>query len=322
MCRYRFNFILLTLFTSLFFLLSANAFAGFEVGAKSGFDSNIDRAVEDGMSDSYVTGFLSFTKETGEGTDIDWSLNLGIEGTGYADSSDLNYGMATISPAIIFYPTPRWRVDISPFGQAVKVSDEEQSALAFGGNISMKQLWGRKFYTGEYFVYTDSKADVDIYSYKEKAAGAFIGMNWTDAFWSEIGYEFSRGDSFRAVGEVTITEVETDQVSMSQISTSQIGPSQGGSGQGGSGQDGSDQDGSDQSGSGQGGTGNSSPRYSEAYNEYIISEPVDRQTIGVNMGYQFTRHFYSFINYGYTTYKGDAGDAKIHTGILGIGFNF
>ena len=303
MHRYHFNSTLLTIFGSILFLLSPDAFAGWEIGAKAGYDSNIDRAVDGGRSDSYMTGFLSFTREPSEGTDTGWSLNLGLEGTSYADSTYLNYGMASITPAIIFYPNPRWRIDISPFINATGISDEEQSAIAAGGEISMKQLWGQsRYYTGEYFVYTDSRADVDIYSYKEKAAGLFAGVNWTDAFWSEIGYEFSRGDSFRAVGVVTTT-----QVSMAQISMAQAGNGQGGNGQGGT---------------GQGSTGSSSPRYSQAYNEYIINEPVDRQTIGINMGYQFTRHIFSFFNYAYTSYKGDAGTSESHAGTIGIGYSF
>jgi hypothetical protein len=307
MHRYQSNFLLLTVFASLFILLSHNAFAGFEIGAKAGYDSNIDRAVEGGMSDSFTTGFLSFSTESGKGTGTDWSLNLGLEGTRYADSTYLNCGMARITPSIIFYPGTRWRVNLSPFAQAITVKDEEQSSVAFGGEIGMKQLWGRRYYTGEYLVYTDSRADVEIYSYKDKAAGAYAGVNWTDRFWSEIGYEFSRGDSFRAVEEIITTEVVTSQIFTSQAGTG----GQGGNGQGGAGQ----------GGTGQYGAGSSS-RYSESFNEYIINEPVDRQTIGVNMGYQFTRHIFSFINYAYTTYKGDAGTSKSHTGTIGIGYSF
>jgi hypothetical protein len=303
MHRSRLNFILSTLISCMFTLLSHNAFAGWETGAKAGYDSNIDRAVDGGISDSYMTGFLSFMKNPGEGTKTDWSLNLSLEGTHYAESAYLNSGMACIKPAIIFYPLPRWRVNISPFINATVVSDEEQSALAVGGELGMKQLLGRRFYIGEYFIYKHSRADVDVYSYKEKAAGAYAGVNWTGAFWSEVGYEFSRGDSFRAVEEIITAQVITSQIVMSQAGVG---------GQGGTGS---------QGGSGQGNMGNS-PRFSQSYNEYIINEPVDRQTIGINMGYQFTRNIFSFINYAYTTYKGDAGTSKSHTGTIGIGFNF
>jgi hypothetical protein len=73
---HNFNFIFSTLFTYIFFSISPNAFARVETGAKAGFDSNIDRAVEGGISDSYMTGFLCFTRESGEGTETDWSLSL------------------------------------------------------------------------------------------------------------------------------------------------------------------------------------------------------------------------------------------------------
>jgi len=291
----------------MFFLLSPHAFAGWETGVKAGYDSNIDRAVEGGMSDTFMTGFLSFTREPVKDTGTDWSLNLGIEGARYADSNFLNYGMASITPSIIFYPHARWRIDISSFAQAIVVKDEEQSSVAFGGEISMKQLWGYRFYTGEYFIYTDSRADVEIFSYRDKAVGLYAGVNWTDAFWSEIGYELSRGDSFRAVEEIITTEIVASQIYISQAGTG----GQGGNGQGGSGQGGTVQY----------GTGNS-PRYSEAYNEYIINEQVDRQIIGINMGYQFTRHIFSFINYAYVSYSGYSGDSESHTGVIGIGYSF
>jgi len=273
---HRHNFILSALLISFFFSLSADAFAGWESGAKAGFDSNIDRAVEGGMSDSFVTGFLSFTKEPVQDSNPGWTLDLSLEGAGYKESSCLNYGMATLSPAIIFYPHPRWNVSLSPFFHATAVKDAEQSAVAFGGEININQAWNQAYYTGEYIFYTDSRADIEIYSYKEKTAGIFAGVNWTDAFWSEIGYEFSRGDSFRAVGEVLTTRIGKGK----------------------------------------------SRRYSQAYHEYIISEPVGRHTISVNMGCQFTSHIFSFINYAYSSYKGDAGTSESHTGDVGIGYQF
>jgi hypothetical protein len=296
MPRRHFNFISFII-TFTIILFSHNAFSGFEIGAKGGFDSNIDRAVEDGRSDSFMTGFLSFTRLPGEGLDTGWSLNLSLEGTGYSDSGYLNYGMAGIKPAIIFYPHPKWRIDISPFINATKVNDDEQSAVAAGAELNMKQLPGQKFYTGEYFAYTDSRARDNIYSFKEKAFGAYAGVNWTDKFWSEIGYEYSNGDSFRAVGEIETTQTGTGL------------------------DGGTNQSGMGQAGRGQYGNGGSI-RYSQAYNEYIINEPVDRQTIGLRTGCQFIRHIYLFINYAYTTYKGDSGTSNSHSGTIGAGYNF
>jgi len=46
MHRYLSNYLLLTVFTSLLILSSHNAFCRLEIGAKGGYDSNIDRAVE------------------------------------------------------------------------------------------------------------------------------------------------------------------------------------------------------------------------------------------------------------------------------------
>jgi len=55
---HNFNFTLL--FISILFLISSDAFAGWETGVKAGYDSNIDRAINGGISDSFVTGFLFF----------------------------------------------------------------------------------------------------------------------------------------------------------------------------------------------------------------------------------------------------------------------
>jgi hypothetical protein len=276
--RRHFNFVLSALFISIFFTLSPDVFARWETGVKAGFDSNIDRALDGGRSDSYMTGFLSFTREPAQNSNLDWTLNLALEGSGYKESNYLNYGMASITPSIIFYPHPKWSVNISPFIQAIEVNDTDQSGVTVGGEISMKQLWSQKYYTGEYVVYSDSRADVDIYSYKEKTVGAFAGVNLTKALWSEIGYEFSSEDSFRSVGVVSIT----------------------------------------QSGMGKG----KMYGYSESYHEYLINEPVERRTIGVNMGYQFSRHIFSFINYAYASYSGDTGTSESHAGAVGIGYSF
>lgn len=178
---------------------SVQAFAGWEIGARVGFDSNVDRSIDDGKWDSYFTGYGAFSREPSSVLRIDWGLRIILEGTAYADLSGLNYGAVKVAPSMTFSPQPTWSANLSPFIEAKEVSDSDQSAVALGARVNLNQLWKNGFYTGQYYIYTDSHAEVDTYSFTENMVGAFFGINWSPSSFSEIGYEFSHGDSFRAI---------------------------------------------------------------------------------------------------------------------------
>ena len=189
----------------LFLSGAMNAFASWETGAATGFDSNIDRSVNGGESDKYLTGYASLLWEPSGESRFGWSGAATLEGTSFASNRDLNYAIMSISPGVTYFLHALWRVNISPFFEAKVVNDSDQSALAFGGQVSMTQQIGKDFYTGQYYIYKDSRADVKTYSFTEHVIGVFLGVNFTDAFFSEIGYEFSRGDSFRTVSTRSTT---------------------------------------------------------------------------------------------------------------------
>ena len=192
---------------AMMFLLSGatNVFAAWETGAVAGFESNIDRSVEDGESDTYVAAYAALIWEPSGESRIGWSGAATLEGTSFASNSDLNYALVSISPGMAYFPHALWRVNISPFFEARTVNDSDQSALAFGGQASMRQQISTDFYAGQYYIYRDNRADVKTYSFTEHVIGVFLGVNWTEAFFTEIGYEVSRGDSFRTVGTTSIT---------------------------------------------------------------------------------------------------------------------
>ena len=176
-----------------------NAFAAWETGAAAGFDSNVDRSVNGGENDTYLTANASLIWEPSGESRLSWFGAATLQGTSFAKNSDLNYAVISISPGATYFPHTFWRVNISPFLEAKAVNDSDQSALAFGGQVSMRLQIGKDFYTGQYYIYKDSRADVETYSYTEHVIGVFLGFNWTEAFFIEAGYEFSRGDSFRTV---------------------------------------------------------------------------------------------------------------------------
>jgi hypothetical protein len=176
-----------------------------EAGTKIGFDSNINRSVDNEEADSYVTGYALYRWEPVRETPFTWNATASVEGTAYGDFSDLNCGVATFSPGVIYGPRRTWDVGLYAFVEAKEVKDPDQSALTFGAKVNLNRKWGKDVYTGAYYVFSDSHAEAETYSFTEHALGAFVGRNWTPWSFGEIGYEFAHGDSFRAVD----TEAET-----------------------------------------------------------------------------------------------------------------
>ena len=184
--------------------LPGKGIAGWEVGAKAGFDTNVGRSVDDGDSDVFLLGYAAYLRQADGEKRLDWTFSGVLEGAAYADYSDLDYGSASIAPGLLWIVRPGWTVNLSPFFQVKAVSDSDQSAYAFGARVDLRQELSRKLYLGEFVSWTDSRADVETYSYTEIAAGAAFGVNWTDAVFTEVGYRYAHGDSFMSLGTATL----------------------------------------------------------------------------------------------------------------------
>lgn len=170
--------------------------AGWETGAKVGFDTDVSRSISGGESDEYLLGYAAYSRGPSGETRLDWSFSAVGEAASYASLNDLDYAAITVSPGMVYFNRPGWIISAAPFLQAKGVRDSNQSAIAFGGKLLFRQRLPSDFYLGEYYAYTDSRANADTFSFTEHALGAFLGRNWTRTFSTEIGYEFSRGDSF------------------------------------------------------------------------------------------------------------------------------
>lgn len=255
---------------------SADALAEWEIGARAGFDSNVNRSINKEESDFLMTAYAAYSRQASGETRVDWTLKAILEGTVYTDYSDLNNAAATFSPGLNISLNPQWSLNISPFIQAKGVSDSDQSALVYGVRTNLKQKWTKSFYTGQYYIYTKNNANEGVYSYSENAVGVFVGLNWTDAFFTEVGYEYSHGDSYRTISTATAPA--------------------GGRGYG--------------------------RRFSSVYDAYVYSEKVDRNSISVNVGYDFTKSLFTLIGYTYTREEGDLDPLTYHTGFIGFGYRF
>ena len=140
----------------------------------------------------------------------------------------------------------------------------------------MRQQIGKDFYTGQYYIYKDSQAEEDVYSFTENALGVYVGKSWSRSFYTEIGYEYSRGDSFRSFGSSA--------------------PSSFGRGK--------------------------QHHYSSTFNREVIQEKVDRHSIGISAGFDWTKSLFSIVNYNYTSINGDSGTSSSHSGFISLGYRF
>jgi hypothetical protein len=267
------------------FILSygSTVHGAWEIGTKAGFDSNVDRAVDNGRDDVYLSAYISFHRTPLGESRLGWSLAATIEGTAYKNIDDLSYLEAVIAPGIIYNIHRSWNLTVSPFFQAKGVRDSDQSALAVGGKVNMQEQLSGDIYLGQYYLYKDSSAEADVYSFSEHAVGVYAGMNWTSSFFSEIGYEYSHGDSFRSVYEDT----EPSALSISSQ-----------------------------------GRARHRFMYSKSFGEFVAREPVDRNSIGFNAGLDLGKALFSSLNYTFTRLSGDLGSSVSHSGFVGLGYRF
>lgn len=258
------------------------ALAGWEWegGGKVGYDSNLDRAMDNAIGSPIATAFLSLNRNPGLGSGLNWSLFSSLEGNLYFNLTDLNSAQLTVAPGLNYSPDKIWNVNLSPFIQAKGVSDSDQSAVAWGVKVTLKEQINDRLYSGQYYRYKNSTANAETYSFVENALGIFLGYNWTKMIFSEIGYEFSKGDTFLTSGE------------------GQTFSEGGGKGKG------------------------KNRRYSQAFDSVVVRTDATRQVIGLTLGIDWSKNFYSLVEYAFTTIRTDLGDANSQAAFFQIGYRF
>ncbi|MHB1012726.1 MAG: hypothetical protein ACYC37_07470 [Desulfobacteria bacterium] len=262
---------------------NTEAFAGWETGAKAGYISNLSRSVGNGQGDTYLGGYAAFARTPSGDSRIDWTLSAVAEGAVFARLNDLDYAAFTVSPGIIFFHGSTWTASAAPFLQAKSVADSDQSAWVFGGRINLRQQLKPNLYSGEYYVYTNSQANAAVFSYTDSAFGGFLGVNWTPVFFTEIGYEYGRGDSYQS------------------LATSSAAPVGGGF---------------------FGPFGGSESMLSQAFGTTVVRERVTRNSIAVNAGIDWTPSLFSVGSYAFTSLDSDLGSSVSHSISAGIGYRF
>ncbi len=179
---------------------AAVAAAGWEAGTSIGFDTNVDRSIEGGRSDGFLTAYGGFAHGPSGERRWGFTFSATVEGSAYARTSELDSVAATAASGIVYVPRALWTATITPFVQAKEVRDSDQSAVAAGGKVAVEERIRRNLYLGEYYVYTDSRAHSDTFSFSEHTLGAYLGVAASASLRAELGYAFTHGDSFRSVG--------------------------------------------------------------------------------------------------------------------------
>lgn len=175
------------------------ASADFGMFGGAGYDSNVNRAVDDGTDDFYLTVHAAVGRRATGERQIDWTASASVEGSAYLDIDDLSNVAATLEPGVVFFLRHWLSAGVYPFAHGKAVVDGDQSALAFGGRIEVSERLSKRVSLREYYAYTDSRARVDTYSYTEHAAGIAAVVAWTRRLSTDLGYEYARGDSFRTL---------------------------------------------------------------------------------------------------------------------------
>jgi hypothetical protein len=271
-----------------FLVLPSVVHSEWETEVRIGYDSNVDRATDSSAreSDSYALARLSFLKMPSGESRLNWAFDASLLGSGYARLKDLSYVQGGVSPALVYYLHRLWTVSVAPFFEGKAVRDSDQSAYAFGGRLSMREQLTPSVYLIQFYRYKNNKADRRTYSYSENTLGAGAGMNLSKGFFAELSYQYSKGDSFVAVGGASASPSGQDY------------------GRG--------------SGPGGGGDG----RYSKAFDKTIRKEMVDRHTAGILLGADWKKSLSTTLGYNYIWLKGDSGSADCYTAELAIMYRF
>jgi len=284
--------------------ISSSWGAEWDFGAKLGYESNVNRSLDDEKADTIFSAYAAYDRSPSGETRLDWTLRSTLSGSAYATEEDFNSVMAAVAPGISLFLNPIWRLNVSPFLRGKAVADSEQSAIAWGLRATLSQKWQTRFYTGQFYNYTDSNADEDVYSYSENAVGVFVGVNWTPKFFTEIGYEYAHGDSF---------------VSFRDSPKKGSGSGQGqGQGQG----QGPGQSQGQRQGQGQGQGQGQSYGFPSAFNALVIKDTVDRNSFGINAGYRLNQSLVAVFEYTYMNESGSIGSVDNHSAFIGLECRF
>ncbi len=319
----RFLMIPLLVITAFFSVVPSSQGADWVLGTKLGYESNVIRSVDDEKGDTVFSAYAAYDRSPSGETRLEWTLRSILSGSVYTSESDFNSVTGTVSPGISVHLKPSWDLNIAPYFRGKVVSDSEQSAIAWGLRATLTQKWNSRFYSGEYYNYTDSNAEEDVYSYCENAVGVFAGVNWTRAFFTEIGYEYAHGDSFVSTTRSPREEAgsgngqDQNQGSLNQGRVN--GQGQGSEGNRGENQDqGRGSEGNRDEAQGQG----SRKGFSSAFDEYVIKDTVDRHSYGINMGYSFSKSLLGTLEYTYSYESGRVGSVVNHSALVGLEYRF
>jgi hypothetical protein len=266
------------------------AHAGWEATSALGFDSNVDRAVTAGTSDWYLWGRLGQAWEGRERGVFRPTFEAALDGTVWAEHSDLSALQGTLTPGVGSSLWNGWSLALAPFLRVQAVRDSDQSSAAFGAKLGLSQPLSSRFSLGEYYLFTRNEARESAFSYTEHALGVLLAAAWTAAFSTELSYEFAWGDSF-----VSFREPETQ-------TAAKAAPGRGRGNQS----------------SGTPLTANLPVATTEG--AVIVRENVHRHTFGLAAGLELRARWTALAGYNLSREDTSVGTVESHSGFVGLSY--
>ncbi|MBI5016190.1 MAG: hypothetical protein HZB55_11990 [Deltaproteobacteria bacterium] len=274
--------------TAALLLWNLPAWAGWETGFRGAADSNVTRSVDGAIADTYLYGSLGYSRDVPGDRRVDWTVATTLDGALYGKVTGLDFVALSVAPGLVITPRPGWTVALSPFLQGKAAKDSDQSALAWGARLLLQQQVGPKLYLGEHYTYTDSTARNAVFSYREHALGAYAVYRWTPPLWTELGYRFARGDSFRTTDAAAAT------------GAARSAPAQG---------------------MGMG-MGMGEHHSFGGINQDVFKETVTTHEGTATAGYAWTENLTTFLGYTLTQSTGSLGTSRSHLGFAGVTLRF
>lgn len=274
------------------------SFAGWDVAARVGYDSNVLRSIDNEVGDGFAGARASFSLEPSRESRASFIFSAEVDAVAYDTYDALNGISLTIAPGLEYVFGSRVSATISPFLTAKATNDPDQSAFGFGGRAALSVDVAERATVSAAYSYADTRARVETYSSAEHEVGMSLAVRPVDKVFVEVGGRLSRGETFRVAS-----------TSSSSVTPSLAPATRAGFG-GGAG-----------FGAGSGGTG-TDPIYSSSFNSDVVRDLVDGRTFGATLGVDWTGRFSTIGSFVFSELDGDIGVSRSQVGSLECTFRF
>lgn len=174
----------------------AAAEAASRLDVRAGYDTDPEGLPHQSSGDAWAALAVGDTRVRETGGPLSLSLDLALGVTAYARLTDLDRVFLVATPALDYVLTPAVAVRLALIVEGQVVSDGDQSAIAWGGNLRLRERLARSVDLAEYVSYRDQSARAAEYSGTKSAVGVFLRVFLGERWLVGAGAEYAHGDFF------------------------------------------------------------------------------------------------------------------------------